>query len=352
MEPRFAVFCLYVMVLNTMSDMRDIILNSHEQIPHSLEVNKGVKVEGKFDSIILAGMGGSGHPGDLVNALGITNVPLYVHRNYDLPTAYLSHIGLTNPLVIASSYSGNTEESISAYELAKREGLSLLVSASGGKLQELAEQDGTPFIKIDYRDMQPRHTLFAAFTGIYTALKNSGLAENIDEDLRRVEKVLIEKTPTLEESGKALAKKIKGKTPVYLSTDTLGFATKNFKIQTNENAKYPAFWNTFPELNHNEMLGFSKLAEMQNPNQFFVTIFRDSDDHARNRARIDVTTQLYRDWGVGVEHVNIEGRTLLEKLFSMVALGLWTTYFLALEYGIDPVPVEGVESLKTKLKEI
>lgn len=259
---------------------------------------------------------------------------------------------LTKPLVIASSYSGNTEESISSYHLAKQAGHPLLVSASGGKLQELAQRDGTPFITIDYAGMQPRHTLFAAFAGIYTALKNSGLAENIDEDVRRVEKVLAKKTPTLEEPSQALAQKIQGKTPVYLATDTLGFAAKNFKIQTNENAKYPAFWNTFPELNHNELLGFSKLQDMHNPNQFTAIILRDQGDHPRNKARIDVTGELYRQWGLGVEHISIEGETLLEKIFSAVILGLWTTYHLALLYNIDPIPVEGVESFKEKLKEI
>lgn len=333
-------------------DMREVILKSPEQISHSMEVNKGVKVEGKFDSIILSGMGGSGHPGDLLNALSVTYVPLYVHRNYDLPTAYLSHINLTKPLVITSSFSGNTEESISSYELARRDGRSLLVSSSGGKLKDMADRDGTPFIKIDHVGMQPRHTLFAAFAGMYTALKNSGLAENTDEDLLRVEKVLLEKTPAWEELGKKLAGQIKGKVPLYLATDTLGFAAKNFKIQTNENAKYPGFWNTFPELNHNELLGFSKLQDMQNPNKFFVLVLRDNDDHPRNKARIDVTTDLYRQWGIEVEHVTIEGSTLFEKIASAVVLGLWTTYHLALLYNIDPIPVEGVEDFKAKLKEV
>lgn len=333
-------------------EMRDVILKSPEQISHSLEVNKDVRVEGKFDSIILAGMGGSGHPGDLLNALGISNIPLYVHRSYDLPTVALAKAGLIKPLIIASSFSGNTEESISGYELAKNEARPVIVSSSGGKLQELAEADGTPFIKIDYAGMQPRHTLFAAFTGIYAALENSGLAENIDEDLLRIEKILSEKTPRLENAGQELAQKIKNKIPVFTSSDTLGFAAKNFKIQTNENAKYPAFWNTFPELNHNEMLGFSKLKAMKNPNQFFVLMLRDQDDHPRNQARIEVTSELYRQWGVEVEHANIEGTTLLEKIFTAVILGLWTTYHLAQLYNIDPIPVEGVEDFKAKLKEV
>lgn len=332
--------------------MRDVILKSPEQLVHSLDVNKDIKIEGQFDSIILAGLGGSGHPGDLLNALSITNVPLYVHRNYDLPTAYLSHLGLTKPLVIVSSYSGNTEEALSAYTAAKADNLPIVVSSAGGKLAELAEADGVPLCKIDYVDMQPRHTLFAAFAGIYTALKNSGLAENIDEDIRRVAATLTKKIPALEALAKDLTQKIKNKVPVFASTDTLGFAAKNFKIQTNENAKYPAFWNNFPELNHNELLGFSKLKESQNPNQFFVLILRDPTDHPRNQARIEATTDLYRQWGVTVEHFTVEGSTLFEKLCHATSLGLWTTYHLALLCGVDPIPVDGVENFKAKLKEI
>jgi len=333
-------------------EMRKVILSAHEQIGHSLDVNKEVKVEGEFDSIILTGMGGSGHPGDLLNALGVTSVPLYVHRNYDLPLAYLGHMGFSSTLAVISSYSGYTEEPLTAYQAAQKIGLPIMASAAGGQLEKWADRDGVPFCKIDFVGMQPRLTLFAAFTGIYAGLRNSGLAENIDDDLRRVEKVLGEKISSLEDTGKELAKKIKDKVPVYLATDTLGFAAKNFKIQTNENAKYPAFWNTFPELNHNELVGFSKLNEMNNPNKFFFLILRDEDDHPRNKARIDVTTDLYRKWGAQVEHFNVVGDTLLEKLFYAVSLGLWTTYFLALEYKIDPIPVDGVEDLKAKLKEV
>ena len=339
-----------------MSDMREVILTQHDQIAHSLEVNKDVRVEappaGGFDSIILAGMGGSGHPGDLMNALGVAKVPLYVHRNYDLPLKYIRHMGFKNPLIIASSYSGNTEEALTAYAAAKKEGLSLLVSSAGGTLEELAKQDNVPFCKIDYTDMQPRHTLFAAFVGIATALKNSGLADDISDELVRVAKILEEKTPTLEETGKKLAEKMKGKVPVFTSSDSLGFATKNFKIQTNENAKYPAFWNTFPELNHNELVGFSKLAEIDNPNAFFILMIRNPEDHPRNKARIDVTKRLYEKWGATVEEFYAEGETQLEKIFHTVTLGLWTTYHLAKSYNIDPVPVEGVEDFKAKLKEV
>lgn len=335
-----------------MSDMRDVIMNQSEQISRSLEVNKNVKVSGKFDSIILAGMGGSGHPGDLLNALSLPTVPLYVHRNYDLPLAYLTQLGLTRPLVIASSYSGNTEEALSAYQATQQKNLPLVVSASGGTLQEWATRDSVPFCHIDFPDMQPRHTLLAAFTGLYAALKNSGLVRDITSDLERVAQALHDVTPSLEAPGEQLAKKITGKIPVYLAGENLAFAAKNFKIQTNENAKYPAFWNTFPELNHNELLGFSKLKESHNPNHFIAVVLRDDTGHPRNQTRMDVTAELYQQWGVTVEQFTAPGESLLEKILTSVTFGLWTTYYLAKLNNIDPIPVEGVESFKKKLEEV
>lgn len=335
-----------------MSDMREVILSQHKQITHSLEVNKDVKVEGQFDSIILCGMGGSGHPGDLLNALSLPAVPLYVHRNYDLPTDYLTGMNLNRPLVVASSYSGNTEETLTAYQAAQQQSFSLLGSAAGGTLKEWTERDGVPFTLIDYPGMQPRHTLFAAFAGIYSALKNSHLAQDITDDLKRTARVLAKITPELKSPAKELARAIKGKVPVYNSSDNLGFAAKNFKIQTNENAKYPSFWNTFPELNHNELIGFSKLKEAKNPNQFIVVMLHDDNDHPRIKARMAVTAELYREWGAEVVDFTARGETLLEKIFYTVTFGLWTTMFLAEFYDIDPIPVEGVESFKAKLKEI
>jgi glucose/mannose-6-phosphate isomerase len=332
--------------------MKDVILNQHQQITHSLEVNKKVKVKGTFDSIILAGLGGSGHPGDLLNALGITSLPLFVHRDYDLPIGALAKSGFTHPLVICSSYSGNTEETMTAYKDARDKDLPLIVSSSGGTLKEWATRDNVPFITIDFPNMQPRHTLLAAFTGIYAALRNSGLADNIDADLATVAAMLKEKTAGLEKAGEELAHNIKGKTVVFASSDTLGFAAKNFKIQTNENAKYPAFWNTFPELNHNEMVGFSKLPESKNPNKFIVVILHDADDHPRTTTRMAVTAELYRQWGVEVVDFTAEGSSTIEKIAYAVTFGLWTTYHLALAYNIDPVPVEGVESFKKKLQEV
>lgn len=322
--------------------MRDIIRHQAEHIRTSLAVNQNVRVEGNFDAIILVGMGGSGHAGDLLNMLNLPQVPLSIHRDYDLPHLPVAH----NPLVIISSYSGNTEESLSAYRAAQAAGYQILSSASGGKVAEWSKRDGVPLATIAFPEMQPRHTLFASFVGIATALKNSGLAHDVTADLERTAQVLDKTIGDLEEPAQSLAAKLKGSTPVYTSSALLSFAAKNFKIQTNENAKTPAFWSEFPELNHNEMVGFTTPQ-----GKFHVVMLRDDDDHPRTRARMNITAGLYEEWGVPVTNFTATGTTRLEKIFQAVIFGLWTTYHLAQAYGIDPMPVAGVEKFKKQLVE-
>ncbi len=323
-------------------EMRAVITGQAEQIRHSLEVNKDVQVAGEFDSIILSGMGGSGHPGDLLNALHVTKVPLTVHRSYGIPHAFG-----TKPLTIISSYSGNTEEALSSYEEAKAAGKPMLVNTSGGKLLEWAKRDNIPTSLIDYPGMQPRHTLFASFTGLATALANSNLAEQLSEQFQQAADVIDNEEERLEEPAKAVAQQLVGKTPVFYASDEMAFAAKNMKIQTNENAKTAAFWNEFPELNHNEMVG------MTHPQGAFHAVFlKTTRDSPHITDRMQITKQLYEEWGVGVTEVAVQGETLLDQLSYAVVFGLWLTYYLALAYNVDPIPVPGVENFKKRLQEL
>ena len=328
--------------------MRDIILNQHQQILHSLEVNKNVRVEGSFDEIIVSGMGGSALPGELLSALELATIPLRVHRDYGLP-----HITGKKPLIIVSTYSGNTEESLSAYQAARQAGYALLANTAGGKIEEWSTRDGVPVAKIDFPGMQPRHTLLASFTGLAMALSNSGLTRALNDELTTATETLKSAIASIEAPAKQLAKKLAGAIPVYIAAHPLSFAARNLKIQTNENAKAPAFWNELPEMNHNEMVGFTELAAhfKQSPPPFHAVFLRSSDDHPRTSARMDITADLYAEWGVPVSTFEIKGATVMDKLFYAAVAGLWTTYFLAEAAHIDPVPVAGVENFKKKLEQ-
>ncbi|HSX24498.1 MAG TPA: SIS domain-containing protein [Candidatus Andersenbacteria bacterium] len=322
--------------------MREIILHQGDQIRHSIDTNKDVRVDNSFDSILLAGMGGSGHPGDLLNALNLTTVPLTVHRSYDLP-----HIFGKSPLTIVSSYSGNTEEALSAYEEAKKKNNPMLVNTSGGKLLDWAKQDNIPITFIDYAGMQPRHTLFASFTGLACALANSGLARDISSDLLKTAGLIDGIVTETEAPAKELADKLATKTPIFYASDKLAFGAKNTKIQTNENSKTAAFWNEFPEMNHNEMVG------MTNPQaDFHAVFFASNTDHKQVKLRMQVTKDMYEAWGVPVTKVPVLGANQLEQLSYIVVFGLWLTYHLAINYNVDPIPVQGVEDFKKTLAEL
>ena len=135
----------------------------------------------------------------------------------------------------------------------------------------------------------------------------------------------------------------------------MAYAAWNFKIQTNENTKAPAFWNKLPEANHNEMISFSQLTTLfpdKNTAPKFQAVFlRSSTDHPRTQTRIKVTKDLFSQWGIGVSEVTLEGATPLNQILYAIAFGLTTTFALAENYGIDPIPVAGVEDFKNRLKD-
>ncbi len=148
-----------------------------------------------------------------------------------------------------------------------------------------------------------------------------------------------------EDYGKTLAKKAKNKIPVIYASDRLGFLAKIWKIKINENSKLPAFWNVFPALSHNEMVSFSKPFH-----KYYVFILKSPQDHPRIQKRMNLTTNLYRAREIEVEMIEIKGKTFIEKVLNTFILGDWLSYYLALENGQDPTPVDLVEEFKLKLK--
>lgn len=169
------------------------------------------------------------------------------------------------------------------------------------------------------------------------------MPDTTDEMLRSAES-LKAKLAEYEESGQALAKKLVGTTPVIYSTVRYKSVAMIWKIKINENAKTPAFWNFFPELNHNEMVGFT-LPQAK----FTVVMLQDPDDHPKNRKRFEVTAGLLREKGVAVEVVEMPGETVFERMFGSILIADFASYYLALEYGQDPTPVDMVEQLKKML---
>jgi glucose/mannose-6-phosphate isomerase len=322
------------------SNLRQVIID----YPNQLEIGKkfaenvDLKLDKKPSNLIICGMGGSALPGDVLIAYlrnkGV-KLPIYVVLDYSLPRETNK-----NSLIFISSYSGNTEETVACFEEALEKKLNIIAFSESGKVEEIAQKNDIPHVKyqIDFPNFQPRYAVSYAFMAMNEVLTNLNLSDTI-EFLPKINSL------SKENFGKDLAKKAKNKIPIIYASENFGFLSKTWKIKINENSKLPAFWNVFPALNHNEMVGFSKP-----PHDYFVIMLKDSTDDPRNQKRMDLTAELYRERGIETEIIEIEGADFLEKFLNTSILGDWISYYLALENNQDPNPVDMVEEFKVKLK--
>ncbi|OGI22261.1 MAG: bifunctional phosphoglucose/phosphomannose isomerase [Candidatus Moranbacteria bacterium RIFCSPHIGHO2_01_FULL_55_24] len=332
------------------SNFRGMILESPDQFQTGFDLAKDVRVPGSFDSIVISGMGGSALPSDLLAAYlrdiatrhSSQTIRVFQNRFYSLA----SDIPEKNTLYFFCSYSGNTEETLESFEEALRRELPCIGMSAGGKLETLCAERGVPHIKLPLPSpgFQPRMGTGFFIGALLQVLMNQEMIPDVREEVLAGAREVKENLASLEEEGKALSEKLRGKTPVIYAGDRLRSVAMVWKIKLNENAKTPAFWNYFPELNHNEMVGFS-LPQAK----FFVIMLRDTDDHPRNQKRFDITAELLREKGVEVEVLDMKGKNVFNRVFMSIALGDFTSYYLALAYGQDPTPVHIVEKLKKLL---
>ena len=283
-------------------------------------------------------MGGSNLVTGLVS-IWQPEIDIIIHRDYGLP--FLSVESRPKTLVVASSYSGNTEEPMAGFAEAGKRGLIRAVISSGGKLLGLAAAEKVPYIKIPDTGIQPRSASGFMFLAL---LKLMGKEKEVAEarDLRQ------QLNPEdYEKSGQELAKKIKGFVPLIYASSMNEVLARNWKVRFNETGKIPAFYNVFPEFNHNEMTGFdiqdSTRALSQN---FLVIILRDEEDNSRIKTRMRVLADLYKQRGLPVEFLEISGKSKLLKFFSSLILADWTAYYTAQEYNVDAEQVPMVEEFK------
>ena len=285
-------------------------------------------------------MGGSHLAADLAK-LWNSQLPLTIVSDYGLPPEVTK-----KDLVIASSYSGNTEETIDGLKIALKKKIPIVVIAVGGKLIALAIKHNLPYVQLPNTGIQPRCALGFSLRALLKIVKDErGLRESA-----RLAKTLI---PTeLEKAGKTLAEKLKGRVPVIYSSRKNYAIAYNWKIKLNETGKIPAFYNVLPELNHNEMNGFdAQPSTKQLCNKFHFVFLKDKKDHPRVQKRMAILERLYRERGLPVETLELQGKTQFEKMFSSLVLADWTAVYTAEHYGLESEQVPMVEELK-KLMEI
>ncbi len=345
------------------SNMADVLYRMPEQIKQAVDIGESAPIwrqTAVSNRYAIFGLGGSAIGGDLLRSYlsateGGQHLNISVHRGYDVP-GWLD--GDTN--VICSSYSGETEETLSAFDQARKRTMRILSITTGGTLGQRSVTAGMPIINIP-PGYQPRCALAFSFfplltvLGRYGAVDAKGVRTNtraINETIREIEALRdtyaskAAKNPAL-----VLAKKLADHIPViYSAADRLDAVNLRWRGQIQENAKQVAFGNLLPEMNHNEINGWQFPAGKTK--SCHVILLRDTEDHARVKVRFDALRDIVKGSVAGITELVGTGKSLLSRMFTLIYLADWTSYHLALLNGVDPTPVPVIQKLKAALAKV
>lgn len=329
------------------SDALGVITGLPGQLKYDFPVPAGLEEMQNITSIVLTGMGGSAQGAEFVKDwLGNRlPVPLVIVRDYALP----AFVG-PDTLVIAASYSGNTEETLAAIHDAEFKKARIVVVTDGGKLLETAKTRAYPYFVLP-AGLQPRFAVLYAVKALATIIQSTGLVEGVLDELAASGTWLESQldawaptVPTADNPAKRIAEALVGHVAVVYAGPTLGFAAMKWKIAFNENAKNLAFYNYFPEMDHNEFIGW----QFPQSSGLKVIELRSNLDNSQIIKRFDITNRLLSASFAPIE-VNAVGTNGLEQLVWAIALGEYVATYLAILNGIDPTPVLLVEKLKAEL---
>ncbi|MEM3880965.1 MAG: bifunctional phosphoglucose/phosphomannose isomerase [Candidatus Bathyarchaeia archaeon] len=303
----------------------------------------------RFEHVVVAGMGGSAIGGELLKdwASGKAKVPIDVCRGYSLP-AYVGE----KSFVVMASYSGETEETLSAFLDAVKRRCMIFCISSGGDLLSFAGKLGVPYLRVP-SGFQPRAALPYLFVPLLMLLENAGVVSGVREELAEalplLERICSENAPdkpVKDNFAKQLALGIAGTVPVVYGFGFYRGVAQRFKQQFNENSKVPSKWEFLPELNHNEIVGWERAGKLAKC--FSAIFFRDKNEPAEIRSRIEITktlmpaaSKLFEVWA--------QGESTLARMLSTICIGDFTSVYLAVLRNVDPTPVKTIALLKEKM---
>lgn len=316
-----------------------------QQLSHEFNVPD---CSGEYQNVVYAGMGGSSLSALLSETWPGYSVPFEVCRTYNLP-AYVNE----HTLCIVASYSGNTEETLSALQQAEARGSRVVVIASGGELARIATEKGHTFVELPVIS-QPRYGALYILKAIVQIL---AAAELVDQakvlELSELADWLKGQTaqwrpdvPTAQNSTKQLALEVMGRTPVVYASNVFCPVAYKWKISFNENAKNVAWCGTYPEFNHNEFLGWTS-HPIDKP--YVVIDLRSDLDHPQIQKRFEISDRLLSGKRPAAEVVQLQGDTVLKQMLYGVAFGDFVSLYTALLNGLNPTPVDLITKLKHEL---
>ena len=333
------------------SNMFGILADFHSQV--EIGIDAGQSIEKKsydFDNIVICGIGGSAISGDILRSyleqIGYKK-QIFVNREYNLPNWVNERT-----LIVASSYSGNTEETLQAYKEATKITKNIICFTTGGELETLAKSNGHQIVKMQ-SGMMPRCALAMSFFSIITAfihldIVSKNMSENIENAIKdtyyNLKKFSKRYQVLTSNEALKLALLLNGKKTVLYSGKVFGPVVTRWAGQLHENSKTHAFFNIIPEMNHNEINSWDY---KENNSNLSIILLKDKSENQRVQKRITVFSELLKD-KANVYGFSSDAEYLLSRMFEMIYFGDWVSYYLALMRGIDPTPIPTI----TKLKEL
>jgi glucose/mannose-6-phosphate isomerase len=334
-------------------DMKQAIYDFADNLRHAMAIGQGVILKNTptpINNVVVAGMGGSAIGGDVNRMLlrDELSLPIYVSRNYKIPAWADKHT-----LVIASSYSGGTEETLSAMTDALEKGCQICGITTGGKLKDVLQENDCDTVVIP-AGLQPRAALAYSFVPMLYLLKGFGLvASDIDQNLKKTADLLVSLRDNYSRAGDdnatwLLAKSIHATIPIiYGETESTAVVAMRWRGQFSENGKMLAFHNELPELNHNEIVGWENNPELFN--HLSIIWLKDKSDQERVSMRQDVTGTILKSVTKNQYKVAVSGNSRFERLLHLIHYGDWVSLWCAYLNETDPSPVENISSLKDQL---
>jgi glucose/mannose-6-phosphate isomerase len=325
----------------------DVLKSTYKQIEYAWKNDFDLANirEKKFSSIVLCGLGGSAISGDLINdyLTDEISIPFRVNRGYDLPF-YTDE----KTLVIISSYSGNTEETISCFHQALEKKCRIISITSGGIIQKESEKNNIPVVKVQ-RGFQPRYALGLSFFSLLKIFQELRLADE-EKNMQQIAQLWQLKGEEYSKENSypsQIAKQLIGFVPVIYSAEFLSSVGYRLKSQLNENSKLHSFHHTLPEMNHNEIIGW----ESYNENQIQAKVINlfDKEYHPQNLKRFDILKEILSNMKVEVLNVLSNERSKKVRIMDLIFLSDWISFYASVLRGFDPSEIDFINQMKKRL---
>ncbi len=326
-----------------------------DQLARAYEIGmtSGVSLAPDVSRVVIAGLGGSAIGADLLASYVSDScpVPVLVHRDYGLPAFARGR----ETLVICSSHSGNTEETLDAFDAAQKNGCSILAVCTGGELAKRAQAANLPVIQFEHKG-QPRAAvgysfgiLLAVFVKLGLIPDQSALVAGAVDAMKKSQEHLRADVEAVHNPAKRYAGQLMGRWVTVFGAGLFAPVARRFKGQINELAKAAANFEFIPEADHNTLAGTIHPADVLMPHTMNLFL-RAPSDHPRNRLRLDLTKQIFMLEGPNTDFLDARGDTPLAHMWTMILFGDYMAYYLAIAYGVDPTPVDALVNLKNALK--